>query len=400
MSDKISRRAIVFSLAYDPFWGGAEIAVREITKRLPEYRFDLITTFLDADTPRTEQQGNLSINRVGFAKSKPTPSDLLRLPWYLSKVFYPPLSFLKACALIIKHKPDFMWVVMSYAGFGAAILSFLFRIPLVMTLQEGDSVTHMFRRARIRPFAFLIHLAFRRAHSVQAISRYLASLSKDLGFKGEPVVIPNGVDIHSFTEVDLKEVARLRADLRIPDSKTVLVTTSRLVEKNGLEFVLRALPKLSEEIFVIVGDGPLRASLEKLANDLGVQDRVRFVGAVPYEEIPIYLKLGQIFIRPSLSEGLGSSFIEAMASGIPVIATQEGGIADFLFDPERNKDKEPTGRAVRPRDAESIVGAVRSLLEDKATTERIVSNAKRMADKYDWSSVAERMQKEVFDRLV
>ncbi|HYF10372.1 MAG TPA: glycosyltransferase [Candidatus Paceibacterota bacterium] len=398
MSAPDSRRIIVFSLSYDPFWGGAEVAIREITRRLPEHHFDLITARLDGNSPRFEEKGNVRIHRVGFGKRAPSASDLMRFPWYLSKVLYPPLSFLKACFLIYKERPAFLWAVMSYNAIGAAIAAFLFRIPLLITLQDGDSVEHLFKRARIRPFVWLIRLAFKEATSVQAISRYLAGLAKSLGFKGEPIVVPNGVDLRALAEVDTKEVADLRAFLKLSETGTILVTTSRLVPKNGIEYVIRAMPELPEATFLIAGDGPLRAELEDLARSLGVEERVRFVGALAHKDVAPFLKLGSVFIRPSLSEGLGISFLEAMAAGVPIIATQVGGISDFLHDPELDPGKEPTGRAVERKDVPSIVRAVRLYAEDAAMTERIRANALRAAESYDWNLIAGRM-KEIFDKL-
>ena len=105
-----------------------------------------------------------------------------------------------------------------------------------------------------------------------------------------------------------------------------------MVIKNGVGDVIKALPKLSENIkFVILGEGELKQKLIKLAKDLGVSDRVIFKGFVSHEKIPKYLKACDIFIRPSLSEGMGNSFIEAMACRIPVIATPVGGIVDFWW---------------------------------------------------------------------
>jgi len=399
MSDTKPRRVILFSLSYDPFIAGAEVAIREITSRLPDHHFELITARLDADTPRLEEKGNIRIHRVGFAKKNPVPQDLVRLPWYLSKVFYPPLSFFKACRLIRKERPAFLWAVMSYTAIGAALAARLFRVPLLITLQDGDSVEHMFKRARIRPFVWLIRLAFKEARSVQAISKFLAGLSKSLGFRGEPVVVPNGVDLAALTNVDMKEVTSLRAHLELPERGIILVTTSRLVPKNGVEYVIRAMPELPEATFLIAGDGPLRTELEELSRSLGVSERVRFVGALSHKDVAPFLKLGSFFIRPSLSEGLGISFLEAMAAEVPIIATQVGGISDFLFDPEKDAGTEPTGRAVERKDVPSIVRAVRLYEEDKEMTERIRRNARRAAESYDWNLIAARMKTEVFDRL-
>ncbi|MBV9349122.1 MAG: glycosyltransferase family 4 protein, partial [Patescibacteria group bacterium] len=106
-----------------------------------------------------------------------------------------------------------------------------------------------------------------------------------------------------------------------------------------------------------------------------------------------YLAISDIFIRPSRSEGMGNSFIEAFAAGIPVIATQEGGLADFLYDAKRNPDKPTTGWAVRKDSPEDIARAVNDILSHPEEVERIKENARALAvANYDWNNVAKKMQ--------
>ena len=104
--------------------------------------------------------------------------------------------------------------------------------------------------------------------------------------------------------------------------------------------MIRALPLTNTKVvFVVCGIGPDEEKLKALAIKLGVEERVRFVGQVEHSDLPAVLHGSDIFIRPSRSEGMGNSFIEAMAASVHVIATQEGGISDFLFDEKKNPDK-------------------------------------------------------------
>ena len=133
--------------------------------------------------------------------------------------------------------------------------------------------------------------------------------------------------------------------------------------------------------------------LRALARELGVETRIHFLGQVSHAEMPKYLKVSDIFIRPSLSEGFGISFIEAMAAELPVVATQEGGIADFLFDAKRNPDKETTGWAVDKNSPEQIAEAVKDILANPEQVARVKEVAKKMViEKYDWDLIAERMR--------
>ena len=145
---------------------------------------------------------------------------------------------------------------------------------------------------------------------------------------------------------------------------------------------------------------PEEEALKSLASELGMSGRVRFEGYVGHKDIPLMLKACDIFIRPSRSEGMGNSFIEAMAAELPVIATQEGGISDFLFDEKRNPDKPTTGWAVGKDSPEQIATAVKDITARPEKVKDVVAIAKKMVtEKYDWDIIARDMREKVFARL-
>jgi glycosyltransferase involved in cell wall biosynthesis len=264
-------------------------------------------------------------------------------------------------------------------------------IPFVLTLQDGDTIEHITARWRIRLFSPLLKKIFRDAAQVQVISNYLGTFAKQMGFRGEPILVPNGVNISRFTQVNQKDVAGIKQTLHKKDTELFLVTTSRLVEKNGLEDVIRALPSIPNTRFLILGDGPLREHLEHVVRETNMSDRVVFLGHVAHEHLPAYLHVSDIFIRPSLSEGLGSSFLEAMAAGLPVIATPVGGIPDFLFDIEEHGEK-ATGIFCQPHNSESIAFAVKRLTQDVGMRQHIAANGSNLVLKnYDWDDIARKM---------
>ena len=180
-----------------------------------------------------------------------------------------------------------------------------------------------------------------------------------------------------------------------------LVTTSRLVHKNGVDDVIRAVAQLPKHIkFVVFGSGPDEVKLRELAGELKVSDRIIFYGFIDHSIMPQYLKACDIFVRPSRSEGMGNSFVEAMAARLPVVATQEGGIADFLFDEKKNPAEVTTGWAVESNSPEQISEAVKTILSDQAFTAQVVANAFSMAcQNYDWDLIAQDMQTKVFSQL-
>ncbi len=216
--------------------------------------------------------------------------------------------------------------------------------------------------------------AFTKADMIQVISNFLGDWATKMGYQGPLVRIPNAVDVRHFSqEYSSKELVTTRSELGLSEGDVAVVTTSRLVHKNGVDDVIRAIAKLPEHIkFVIFGNGPDDQKLKKLANELGVSERIVFYGYIDHKVMPRYLKACDIFTRPSRSEGMGNSFVEAMVARLPVIATQEGGIADFLFDAEKNPDKVTTGWAVDADSPDQIAIAVERILSDEDATEKVL----------------------------
>jgi glycosyltransferase involved in cell wall biosynthesis len=274
------------------------------------------------------------------------------------------------------------------------------KVPYVLTLQEGDPVSYI--KKKMLPLHPLFVRGFRKACVIQAISTFLGRWAKDMGFQGPIEVIPNAVDISKFSRsITAKNRALAERKLGKTKGDIYVITTSRLVKKNAIDDVIEALVFLPKNIhFAVLGTGPDEKALKQLVRDRGMTNRVHFLGHVDHKDIPSYLTAADIFIRPSLSEGMGSSFIEAMAARVPVIATQVGGISDFLFDPERNPEIKPTGRAVKVHDPQGIAAAIEKYIKHPKETKNIVANAYVMvSSRYDWNLIASDMETRVFRKL-
>ena len=287
---------------------------------------------------------------------------------YVSKILFVLRAALCAARLHKERHFDVFWAMMSYMLFPIVLLRwFGTRVPYLLTLQEGDPFSHAFNRWFILPFRPILSIGFKHASAVQAISIYLAEWARRLGYCGEVTVIPNGVDSAHFGSVQ-----------HLILNTTALVTVSRLVHKNAIDDVIRALKFLPDSVrFRIYGTGSEEKKLKNLANELGIGSRVEFMGHIDHSKLPNALSECDIFIRPSRSEGMGNSFIEAMAAELPVIATQEGGIADFLFDAKRNPDKGTTGWAVDKNSPEQIANAVKDILAHPGQVARVTATAKK-----------------------
>src|SRR3989338_7621162 len=309
----------VFSLAYLPFVGGAEIAIKEITDRLPNYFFYCFTFRFKPEWQWREKLGNVDVVRFGNGNGY--------YGQFWRKFFYIFQAWRAAEAEHKKEPIRIIWAMMaSYGGLAALLFKLRHpRVPMLLTLQEGDSEGHILRRVNI--FYPLWRMIFKKADYIQTISNYLADFARRHGARCPIEVVPNGVDIKSYENTKKYESTK---------KEKIIITTSRLVHKNGIDTLIRAAAELkaltsnSKFTIQILGGGPEEENLKKLAIDLKIQDQVEFLGHVDPERIPDYLAKADIFVRPSRSEGLGSSFLEPMAAGLPIIGTPVRRIPHFF----------------------------------------------------------------------
>ncbi len=370
------KRILIFSTAYFPFVGGAEVAIKEITDRAQNFKFDMITARMDRRLPKQERVGNINVYRVGIGWAK---FDKYLLAFRGAKL---------AQKLHKKNKYSVIWAMMaSYNGFAA--LEFKRRnkkVPYLLTLQEGDSFEYILKRVGFLKNRF--KNIFIKADSIQTISRYLADWARDMGATKNIEVVPNGVDINQFSisspQFSIKD---FREKIGIRNNEKIIFTASRLVKKNGIDSLIRSMEYLSNEYrLLIAGKGEEENNLKKMAQELKLKDRIIFLGFISQTDLPKYYWASDVFCRPSLSEGQGISFLEAMAAEIPVVATPVGGIVDFLADNE-------TGLICEVNNPKSIAEKIKLILGNTELRERIIKNAKKMiADKYDWNNISKDME--------
>ena len=395
------KRVLIFSLAYEPFVGGAELAIREITDRIhpAEYSFDMITLRFDSNLPRVEKIGNVTVHRIGFCARGAKVSDrAMPFACKIAKVLFPFTAFFKAVSLHRTNRYDLVWALLAnQAAFAALFFKWMHpSTPYLLELQDGRALSEMTHRRRVLHILWpLYRQIYMRADRIKAISRFIEGEVRALRYRKEVVVIPNGVDVARFSAPiapDMLTKLTIRFGKR--DGDVFLFTASRLVLSRGVEDCIESLVHLPTHVkLLIAGDGEDREKLVHIASGLRVAERVIFAGHVAHHELPAYFHISDVFVRPSLIEGMGSAFIEAFAAGIPVVATAVGGIPDFLTDGI-------TGLFCEVRDPKSVAMAVKKYLEDPALAGRIVLNAKKLAaERYDWSDITIAMRTQIFDPM-
>ncbi len=398
------KKILIFSLSYYPkYVGGAEVAIKEITDRISpdDIEFHMVTLQYDSTLQKVEKIGNVLVHRIGFTKPNPTTEDLKKFPLHYNKYIFQFLAAFKAASLHKKYHYDGIWAMMAHScGVPAVLFKIMHpNVGYALTLQEGDPIKYI--EKTVRPLWSLFTRAFTQADVIQVISNFLGDWARVRGFKGPLEFIPNGASLSTEKKYSSDEIIALKEKFGKKEGDIFIVTVSRLVEKNAVDDIIRALPLLPEHIhLLVVGGGLDEELLKKLTEDLGVSQRVKFIGQVDRTETARARMISDIFARPSRSEGMGNSFASAMASRLPIIATQEGGLADFIFDAKRNPDKETTAWVVDKNSPEQIALAVKDILANTAQVKKVTDTAyKLVSTAYNWDFIARDMREKVFGRL-
>lgn len=211
------------------------------------------------------------------------------------------------------------------------------------------------------------------AHNV-CVSQGVAEFSiRETGLPpGKISVIPNGVDFDRFANAKAAELQTLGLDAGAP----VVITVARLEEQKGLKDLLHAAVLVLQNEptcqFLIVGDGRDRQSLQALASSLGIASSVRFLGI--RADVPSLLKASSVFVLPSLWEGMPNALLEAMAAGLPVVATDVEGSREIVSSAE-------VGLLVPPRQPTLLADAILRLLSQSELSSQIASASQNIIQK-------------------
>lgn len=217
------------------------------------------------------------------------------------------------------------------------------------------------QRRLLQLYEPLLRRVLARADRILVTSPTYAKTSRYLQHvRGKCTVVPLGIDLSRFGSREGVTGAGARARWGLPPDRPVAVFVGRLRYYKGLDYLLRALTLVPDVHLLLVGGGPLWASTRGLADRLGVADRVVFTGDVDDDDLPACYKAGDLFVLPShtRAEAFGTSIVEAMASGLPVISTEIQTGTSWV------NQSGATGLVVAPCDAEALADAIRTLAAD------------------------------------
>lgn len=372
-------RVLFLNYEYPPLGGGAGNATEYLLKeyaKVPDLEVHLVTSSVDAEFHKVSVGEKVFVHSVPIGKSRETLHfqsvfDLLRYSW----------GGYRYARKLLKEEGDFDVIHAFFSvpcGVQAYFLGRRFGLPYIVSLRGADvpgySERFSFLYVFLRPF--IRHL-WKRAAFVVSNSSGLKNLALQTNQKQAIAIIPNGVSTQEFrvgTSEDRSDVF-------------TLLCVSRLTPRKGIRYLIQAMKLLAEEgldekkvKLQVIGDGHERESLKALSQEAGLTN-VEFVGRVPHEHIAPYYVRASAFVLPSLNEGMSNTMLEALASGLPLLATVTGGTEELLTDGEN-------GFFLEMKSAEDIARKVKRLLDDRQLCERFAFSSRKRAEELSWCNVA------------
>lgn len=358
--------AILVSL-FPPKWlAGTEIATYNIAKYLTNRGHEVhVITSLDEGFPKESVEEGSYVHRILLRKIRflGIMSFWMETLWHLKKV-----------------NPNIIHAQSVGNGIPAFLSKKILKKPYVVCGQGSDIYL---------PWLFknpISKLVITNANTVIALTEDMKTEIQKI-YDIEISVIPNGINLDKFRNLS-RETFRKRLGIKKGEKIITFVGTLRPVK--GLKYLIQAMNIISKQDtgikLMLVGDGEERLALQELVKELDLEDRVTFVGKVLNEEIPGYMIASDVFVLPSLSESFGIVNLEAMACGLPIVASKVGGLPEIV-------KNGVNGFLVEPKNPEQISDKVLLLLGDDVLRERISKNNKDKVKGYSWESVVERLEK-------
>jgi glycosyltransferase involved in cell wall biosynthesis len=356
----LALRVLLQCLYYPPEVGGLESHVAGLAEGLARrgHYVDMLTSRSQRGAPRRERLGGVNVRRVWMPGKHP-------FGWVVHSAGTIPVHLRLARKADVVHAHTFASALPAIIGGRVG------RRPLVVTLHTSHFLMRAGEPRWRRIFARIIG----SADYLLATSEEILSVALEIEPHPRSEVMTNAVDTDRFAPGEGGEASgRFR-----------IVVPRRLFPKNGVEYFVRAMPRIAAELDVearIVGDGPERERLKSLAIELGVSDRIEFLGARPNEEMPDLLRDADLAIIPSLMEATSIAALEAMACALPVAASRVGGLPEII--------DEGVGALVEPKNPIALANAVVTMLRRSDLRELGREARRRVVENWSINRMVER----------
>jgi glycosyltransferase involved in cell wall biosynthesis len=346
--------AILVSL-FPPKWlAGTEIATYHLAEHLAQHGHEVhVITSLDEGLPEVSYEKGFHIHRL--------PRVRIRFAGVFA-------FWIDIVRILQKIKPDIVHAQSFGSGMPALLSNRLLKIPYVIYGRGSDVyLPSWFTKLTART-------VLKNAGAVIALTEHMKDAMQAI-YSRNVITVPNGINLNENTERG--------AEGGGPGKRVLFVGRLNLVK--GVQYLLSAMKTVHQELpeakLILVGDGEEREHLETLTDGLGIRECVEFAGRVPHEKVEDYMSQAEVFVLPSLSEGFPVTILEAMACGLPVVATRVGGVPDIIEDGTN-------GYLVDTMNQEQIAEALLKLLQDEKLRKDISGNNREEVRKYRWDAVA------------
>jgi len=316
--------------------GGMEIAAYNTAKYLSKRGHEVhVITSLNNELPKESICDGFCTHRIRLWKTK------IGVILFWINIF---LALKKIC-------PDIIHIHSISSGLPGLLSKKIWRIPYIVTCHGSDVyLSWKFKKIRAK-------LVLKDADMVIALTEYMQKEIQKL-YSKKVVVIPNGIELDCFDVLPKEEI---RTKLGIKEDEKILIFVGTLRSIKGVKYLIQAMKSIIQQDpkikLMLVGDGEEKQSLKALSKELNIEKNIKFVGEVPHKNISEYLAAADIFVLPSLSEGFSIVVLEAMASGLPIVATNVKGVPEIV-------KNGVNGFLVEPMCPESITKSKLSLLSD------------------------------------
>ena len=372
---------LIINSEYPPIGGGAGNASANIARHLAAlgHGVSVLTARFEA-SPILEHCEGVTVHRIPALRRRQDRSSALEQLAFIVSASFWTLDWAR------QNRPNATLAFFGMpSGAVALLLKFVYKIPYIVSLRGGD--VPGFRPYDFKTFHKLIgpflRIIWHQASAVIANSQGLYDLAHAFNARIEIPIIPNGVDGTQFTNAP--------RDWSYPQ----LFSVGRIVYQKGLDLGLRALAQLKDLDWhwSIAGDGPQMATLKSLAHELGIDERVTFLGWQSKEELAKDYQQASLFLFPSRHEGMPNAMLEAMSSGLPVVATEIAGNEELVVEGK-------TGLLVPSEDVDALRDALRKALTDSTLRERMGAASRlRVEKEYSWENVA-RQYSEYLEKIL
>jgi glycosyltransferase involved in cell wall biosynthesis len=374
---------------FPPHIGGIEKVADEQCRRLVKlgYQVSVLTSKTSKQSePRAEGIKVFSYSILNLAERVGVPYPVLSFKAYKNFV-----EAIKKCDIVHAHGHAYM------SSYIACKVAQKYKKPFILTQHntfiDYQSWLNIVEHVNDWTVGRVVLKGSDRVITVSSKTmEYVLKLGADMS---KTSVMHNGVDTTFFHPMNRKEN---RGKLGLPKNKTLILTIRRLVYKNGLDTFIESASLLTRDypylLFIVIGKGPNRTLIEKRVRELGIGDNVRLAGFVPEKLLPLYYNAADYFVIPSSSgEGLPLVLLEAMACGLPVIATTVGGTPEIIKDMKN-------GVLVPPRKPKALAETISKFLLNKELGLAIGEEARKtVEDRFTWEENV-RQLRDVYDEFL